>query len=318
MASTIEKVTETPASRRDFIRRLAIGFGGSVLLGGGTCSNVLGGSPPVAPGSLLVANDENGEEVSGLPLIWQADTGLLLDRFGALKEVDPRRCSQIRSAGSYEPANHAETRSHLMNELGRSYDVRAAGSMVIAQPRGGGGQWAQAIESLYRNFQREFTVRGIPLRNGRFPLISIVCPNQNEFMRQVVRAGHTPSGNMLGVYSALNNRMMLYDHGMSAGGVNSTIQHEAAHQYAFNLGLHIRLADNPNGLSKASEQCSKQPAWRRREAAIFRHEPTPIGKACSCVNSKMAMPSRQKCRGWLNATPRLIKTPTAVTGFRGL
>jgi hypothetical protein len=209
------------------------------------------------PGESVEVDLNSGQRVIGLPLVWERELCLILGRDGQLWQFRPETASAPRPSGTFEVASVGEIKNNLMIEFGQKYDVRSDQSLIVAQPRGAGSKWPDTIDALHRAFQREFLVRGIPLRQGRFPLVAVVFDSQQAFYREVARAGQTPKPGLLGLYSVLSNRMMLYDHGTDGGGVASTIRHEAAHQSAFNLGVHIRLADNPQwfveGLGTAFE-----------------------------------------------------------------
>jgi hypothetical protein len=91
-----------------------------------------------------------------------------------------------------------------------------------------------------------FAKRGISMHEPVFPLVAIVFPTQHHFLEYAQQAGMPLSAAILGLYEPMSNRIMLYD--VTAGGqvdndwrVNAeTIVHEAAHQTAFNCGIHSR------------------------------------------------------------------------------
>ena len=78
-------------------------------------------------------------------------------------------------------------------------------------------------------------------------MIAIVFADRAEFLRYSQADNQRPlAGNVLGYYSRNSNRVAMYDHGTSGGGVSSTIRHEATHQSAFNWGIHSRVSDQPH------------------------------------------------------------------------
>ena len=264
--------------RRDFLICCAAAMAGS------GCAGAMGAdrsNRSIHPGE-QVAIEVNGQALLGMPLIWTDRLALLLCRDGSLLQFDPQEASPPKPNGRFEAAGQAELRSKLMGEFGSTFDVVATTSFLVVKPKGAGASWPDTLESLHRAFQREFIVRNIPLRRSRFPLIAIVTDSRESFYRQVVHSGHSPSPGILGIYSSLTNRVSLYDHGVTAGGVADTIRHEAAHQSAFNVGLHIRLADNPqwfveglgaffeaDGISASSGGDRKNTVWRDSFAEFF-------------------------------------------------
>jgi hypothetical protein len=96
-----------------------------------------------------------------------------------------------------------------------------------------------------------FTARGFTLHKSQFPLVAVVFPNQQEFMRFSAQEGTPVSQAVLGYYHPGTNRILQFD--MAAGQQNvqqqmetaDTIIHEAAHQTAFNVGIHNRLTETP-------------------------------------------------------------------------
>ena len=121
----------------------------------------------------------------------------------------------------------------------------------MVHPRGERDVWGKRFEELYRSFVHYFTVRGFNVREPIFPLIAVVLPNQQEFFRYAAREKLGITRDTLGFYSPLSNRIVLYDVG--AGSSNAwqsqqnaeTIIHEAAHQTAFNTGIHTRFSEQP-------------------------------------------------------------------------
>jgi hypothetical protein len=76
--------------------------------------------------------------------------------------------------------------------------------------------------------------------------VAIVFPNEQRFQQYARTEGNLVSPNTLGYYSPVSNRIVLYDVTATRQmdwSVNAeTIIHEAAHQTAFNSGIHNRFA----------------------------------------------------------------------------
>jgi hypothetical protein len=124
------------------------------------------------------------------------------------------------------------------------------GHYLVVHPAGQRDQWAPRFEALYRSFVHYFAARGWQLAEPRFPLIAVVFPRQSDFQRQAAREGVPPASGLLGYYSPTTNRILVYDVTASRPDLDwtvnaETIVHEAAHQSAFNTGVHSRYGVAP-------------------------------------------------------------------------
>ncbi|QDV67971.1 hypothetical protein Poly24_16770 [Rosistilla carotiformis] len=188
-----------------------------------------------------------GEAVQGMSLLWTSGRAVVLQRDGRLFDFDPADASQVRVADTrFDPASQAEMRSQLYREFGDRYQVTATSHYLVVHPTQG-GHWPEVFESLHRAFLQHCRTRTLPLRKSRFPMVAIVFPDRASFLRYAQSDGNRPvGGNVLGYYSRNSNRVALYDHGATSGGVSATMRHEAAHQSAFNWGIHSRVAKQPH------------------------------------------------------------------------
>jgi hypothetical protein len=192
------------------------------------------------------------ERLEGMPLAWNSRQVVLLGRDGRLWDFSPEEAKDYRQTSNrFRPYGTSELRGMLLDELGRDYEVTGTTHYLVAHPRGMRDRWAGRFEELYRSFVHYFSVRGFDLEEPRFPLLGIVCRDQEEFQRHATRQGLGDPRGVLGYYSPKTNRILLYDVGggsadSEAWEVNATtIIHEAAHQAAFNTGVHNRHTDTP-------------------------------------------------------------------------
>jgi hypothetical protein len=135
-----------------------------------------------------------------------------------------------------------QLRAELVREFGPRYHVATTQHFVIVQPEDSDRRWPDRFEQLHRTFLSYFRVRGVRLREGNFPMVAIVHADRESFHRAVPRAGPQ----VLGIYDRRSNRIHLYEHGGGAHAFDTTICHEAAHQSAFNVGVHSRVAPTPH------------------------------------------------------------------------
>jgi hypothetical protein len=151
-------------------------------------------------------------------------------------------------AGEFRSYSQAEIRGQLLREFGQGFDVSGVGHYLVVHPAGQRDQWAMRFEDLYRSFVHYFTARGWRLSEPQFPLIAVVYPRQTDFLRKAAAEGVPPAAGLLGYYSPLTNRILMFDASGNSRDwtVNAeTIVHEAAHQTAFNTGVHSRYGAQP-------------------------------------------------------------------------
>jgi hypothetical protein len=198
-----------------------------------------------------------GTRVEGKPLSWNEQQIFLLARDGFLWEFRPDEASGLRkTAGSFHSYSFPELRGALERELEGRLELTSTAHYLVAHPRGAGRKWAERFEELYRSFVHYFAVRGLAIKDPEFPLVALVWPSKEEFGRYARTLGTEVPPGMLGFYSPVSNRVLLYD---SSSGKNDTLAwqqdaatsvHEATHQTAFNTGVHSRFAPPPRWLAE--------------------------------------------------------------------
>jgi hypothetical protein len=104
---------------------------------------------------------------------------------------------------------------------------------------------------------------GIPLRNLDFTLIAIVFETKREFFEYARNEGSNIPSNCVGYYSQKSNRIVLFEHEnpKETDSTLETICHEATHQFAFNAGLHQRLAETPKWFMEGFAVQFEAPAY---------------------------------------------------------
>jgi hypothetical protein len=196
------------------------------------------------------------KRVEGMPLAWSNSKMFLLKRDGAMIEFNPSEAKDYhKSAATFSSYSPAVMRGMLEREFGPSFEVTGTGHFLVVHPKGQ-QKWADRFEQMYRSCIMYFKVRGFNLTDPEFPLVAIVFANQDDFRRYALSEG-APAGNgLLGYYSPKTNRVALYDIGAgrsnsATAGINlDTITHEAAHQTAFNTGIHIRWSPPPKWIAE--------------------------------------------------------------------
>lgn len=210
--------------------------------------NILAASAAAA--DLSVQLDIDGRRVVGTPLSWSKSQVLLLARDGRLWDFAPHSAKNFRkSPAAFYGYSAPEMRGALVAEFGKQYEVTGAGQYLVVHPVGQRQEWAKRFDELYRSFVHYFSVRGFTPKAPRFPLVAVIFANREAFSSYAAREGGAVRESVLGYYSPMTNRVLMYD--FSAGAdprdqINlETIIHEATHQVAFNTGIHNRFALTP-------------------------------------------------------------------------
>ncbi len=83
-------------------------------------------------------------------------------------------------------------------------------------------------------------------------MVAIVFPDQAAMYAEFKRLKIDVS-RVAGLYSGESNRVMTHDGGRSSS-IAQTVRHEAAHQSAFNSGVHSRVNDMPRWITEGVGQ----------------------------------------------------------------
>ena len=254
------------------------------VLAGTSCPATASSTPAsstTVKGMIEVTVD--GKTFEGKPLAWSEREVRLLGRDGWLWSFDPRKVTRFtQTAKQFEPYSPSKIRAMLLRELGSEFEVTGSSHYMIAHRKGERDKWADRFEGLYRSFVRYFSVRGFKLKKPPFPLIGIVCRNQEEFVRLTAQRGMSMGRGTLGCYSMKSNRITLFDWGDNGSTsrnwqtTDSTVIHEATHQVAFNTGINNRYCPPPLWLAEGLATLFEAPGlydsdnYRTREDRINR------------------------------------------------
>jgi hypothetical protein len=195
-----------------------------------------------------------GKTQQGLPLLSLATEMVVLGRDGWMHSLNPRSpSSRIRKLEQpYQPISAAELRNELKAEFGRGFEVQATKNFLVVQPVGRGDRWPDLFESSHRAFTDYMRLRGVKVRNGVFPMVAIVLPDENAMYREFKKLD-IDMKRVAGLYSGESNRVMTHDGGRSEYTA-ATVRHEAAHQSAYNSGVHSRLSETPRWITEGIGQ----------------------------------------------------------------
>ncbi|WP_438811209.1 DUF1570 domain-containing protein [Rhodopirellula halodulae] len=208
--------------------------------------------PSIRPG--LVEFRIGNKWQTGLHLIESRTESLVIGRDGWLHTIErAEKSNSLRTAeGSFEPTSHVELRNRLRAEFGREFDVIATHNFLVVQPRGRDDRWPKMFEQCHRSFVDYMVRRGVKVREGRFPMVAVVLPDARAMYDEIERLGIDVS-RVAGLYANKCNRVMTHDGG-AISTIAATVRHEAAHQSAFNCGVHSRVNDTPSWVTEGIGQ----------------------------------------------------------------
>ena len=199
----------------------------------------------------LVEFSVSGKLQRGLKLVEFAQETVVIGRDGWLHTLKPS--SNIRPvSGEYEPIPAAQLRNELRAEFGRDFEVQATKNFLVVQPVGRGAQWPKMFEQSHPAFLTFMRRRGVEVLEGRFPMVAVVFPEENSMYAEFKKLKIDMS-RVSGVYANGSNRVITHDGGQR-DSIAATVRHEAAHQSAFNSGVHSRVNDTPKWITEGIGQ----------------------------------------------------------------
>ena len=219
--------------------------------------------------SLIRITDGRDDTCDGKIVALTASVCSIMDRQGRLHHKNLRDLKSFEKiAPRYEPYSISNFRQELIQEFKGGYELAGTTHYLVCAPTGRGNQYAQLFESIYRDVEQFFRVRGFKVKTPEVPLVAIVFRSQQEFMQYCVRDRVPPSQSLMGYYSLLTNRVALFDdsslltaiepdagrnsdtrhitaYAAITGNTASTVIHETTHQVGYNIGVHSRLGGTP-------------------------------------------------------------------------
>jgi len=214
-----------------------------------------GSQAPLLAAEPLVRVELDNRRLDGMILAQDSQTTFFLARDGQSHDFAHQNAQLTPLNGTFQSFSQAEIRGQLMREFGRGYEVSGVGHYLVVHPVGQREAWAPRFESLYRSFVHYFAARGWRLPEPQFPLVAVVYARQVDFHRAAKADGVPVSSTLLGYYSPRSNRILLYDITSANSGIDWTVNaetviHEAAHQVAFNTGVHSRFSFTPRWVAE--------------------------------------------------------------------
>lgn len=204
-----------------------------------------GGPNAAAESPTLVTFRQGDELITGLRLVNEPHRTVMLGRDGWIYDSNeqPGLAMVGSTDGHFTVLSSPELRGRLQTEFGPAFEVIPTEHYLVVQPRGRGDRWPTGFEKMYRQFVAFMDRRGVLIRRGRFPLVAIVLPDEAAMQAAFAKIAINP-GRVAGVYDLSSNRVLLHDRD-TVRETAETLRHEAAHQTAYNTGVHSRVSNTP-------------------------------------------------------------------------
>ncbi|MEZ6128189.1 MAG: DUF1570 domain-containing protein [Planctomycetaceae bacterium] len=224
-------------------------------------------------------------EVSGGPLVRVSDgeqswegtivslnkaSCSLMDRQARLHHLNVSDLKSFEKLSDrYTPHSTGTFRQELTEEFRSGYEIAGTTHYLVCAPSGRASRYAQLFESIYRDVEQFYRVRGFRVTTPDVPLVAVVFRSQQEFVQYCVSDQVRPSPGLMGYYSLLTNRVALFDDSSLlssldidrlnrrddsgtiaasaaiSGDTANTVIHETTHQVGYNIGAHSRLGGTP-------------------------------------------------------------------------
>jgi hypothetical protein len=261
-----------------------------------TCTVLLGLWASAARADQFVYDTPDGRQTAEGRLVARTDVEVLFTgRDGRMHLVNANRVVElVEAAEKPKPFTKDEMIGELRREFGSGFRVFSTNRYVICynSDTDFARSCSRLFELLHRSFTNYFEKAGFRIEPNEYPLVGIVFGNENEFLAYASRElGDEMAKNVIGYYSFLTNRMVLFDMQADArrkglanvkgkappgpGGIENftetsiaTVIHEASHQLAYNCGFHQRFSDNPLWLAEGMGMFFEAPnrnaaAWNK-------------------------------------------------------
>jgi hypothetical protein len=227
------------------------------------CAVITGWCTSAFAASALLELTVDGEARSGRVVAKDNETCWLMGRDGRVHEIDLDAVSSYRKLSpQFRRFDTVEMRNELKREFGASYEVSSTQHYLVCAAPGKGRAYADLFEQVYRNFQRYFSTRGFRIPEPEFPLVAIVFPEREGFVKYCRDDDVSPAPGLMGYYLRSSNRVALYNPGGDESQLRDTIIHEATHQVAFNTGLHGRVGETPKWIVEGLATVFEAPGVR--------------------------------------------------------
>lgn len=241
-----------------------------------------------------------GKQIVGKPVFWNDYTVKVMERDGKVSEFAPGQVKDYKVLSKeFKLYSYTQLKAKLQREFGKKFSVTGTGQYLVVHPVGQGDLWANRFEELYRSMLHYYRARRISVSSSPLPFIAIVFPTRGMYEAYSAKVLGSSASGTLGFYSGETNRIYLFDSTSGSPNVSwqtnaETIVHEAAHQTAFNIGVHRRYAGTPRWVIEGIGTLFESPGvydGQRHPERFQRINREQISNFQKNVNDKNAMES---------------------------
>jgi hypothetical protein len=171
----------------------------------------LGARSVSAASPSMVELVSDGKEFEGRLEAKGRNSCWIMGRDGQLRGFEINRLDSVRTLSEhFREYSSAELRDQLRRELPKHFRIEGTGHFLVCAEQNN-RRIGEVCEDTYRTFRRYFSVRGFKISEPEFPLVVIVFPDRDSFVRYSRRDKLEPPAGMLGYYMRMTNRTALFD-----------------------------------------------------------------------------------------------------------
>ena len=188
---------------------------------------------PVVAGSALIRVSDGTTTHEGKIVGLSRTTCSLMDRQGQLTHLAVGTLRNFEKVSvRYEPFPVTTFREQLRKEFSGKYEVVGTTHYLVCAPSGRASRYAQLFETIFRDVEQFYRVRGFKVQAPEVPLVAVVFGSQQEFAAYCERDHVTPSASLMGYYSLKTNRVALFDEANLVSAKDRTARPSWRHKIA--------------------------------------------------------------------------------------
>jgi hypothetical protein len=229
---------------------------------------------PVFAGSALIRVSDGTTTHEGKIVGLSRTTCSLMDRQGQLTHLSVGTLHDFQKVSArYEPFPVTTFREQLRKEFSGKYEVVGTTHYLVCAPSGLASRYAQLFETIFRDVEQFYRVRGFKVQAPEVPLVAVVFGSQQEFAAYCVQDQVTPSATLMGYYSLRTNRVALFDDTNLVSAKEGTARQSQRHKTA-SSSLMSGLPLHPVPISEAHTPIVATAAVSGETANTIIHETT--------------------------------------------
>lgn len=202
--------------------------------------------------------------IEGIPIARFVDEVWMLQSNGAIQQAPTSEIVDEQVLPKeFAPATPSEIAAELRREFGGGFQVRWEQPYFFVSRTKGSAFWGEKFRGLQASMKQFCRSEGVSTRELSFPLVVVILGSRSEFRQYCQTHQISVPETCVGVYSQKTNRIALFEDSELSEKQNTidTICHEAAHQLAFNFGLHQRCAATPLWLAEGFATMFEAPRY---------------------------------------------------------